>query len=159
MDAVPGNGSGQPPMGLGTVPNASELGGFAGDGGLRLVDALGARDERRLEVLLDRLLRDHALGDVATGRQLEHHVEERLLDDRPEPAGAGLALEGLVGDLPERVLGEDELDVVVREEALILAHERVLRLLEDLDEVLALQLLYRANDRQAADELGNQAVR
>ena len=41
-----------------------------------------ARDERRAEVALDRLLRDHALGDVLAGRQLEHDVEEGELDDR-----------------------------------------------------------------------------
>src|SRR5688572_33414625 len=77
-----------------------------------------ARDERRAEVALDRLLRDHALGDVLARRELEHDVEERELDDRAEAARAGLALQGLVGDLPERVVREDELDVVVREEAL-----------------------------------------
>src|SRR5919197_2832067 len=33
-------------------------------------DTLGARDERRLQVFLDRLLRDHALGDIPTRRQL-----------------------------------------------------------------------------------------
>ena len=53
----------------------------------------------------------------------------------------------LLGDLPERVLGEDELDRVVREEALVLLDERVLRLGEDLDEVLALQLVHVRDDR------------
>ena len=33
-------------------------------------------------------------------RQLEHHVEQRVLDDRAQAAGAGLALERLVGDRP-----------------------------------------------------------
>ena len=66
------------------------------------------------------LLRDHALRHVAARRQLEHHVEQRALDDRPQAAGAGLALERVVGDLPHRVVGEDELDVVVAEEALVL---------------------------------------
>src|SRR5438477_6802435 len=110
------------------------LGGLL-DGLVRLVaGGLCTRDERRADALRDRLLRDHALGDVAPRRQLEHHVEERVLDDRPEPASPGLALEGPIRDLPERVLGEDELDVVVGEEALVLAHERVLRLGQDLDE-------------------------
>ena len=81
----------------------------------------GARDERRADALRDALLRDHALGDVTPRGQLEHHVEQGALDDRPEPAGAGLPLERLVGDLPERVVGEDELDPVVAEEALVLA--------------------------------------
>src|SRR5581483_776608 len=117
----------------------------------------GARDERRLEALLDRLLRDHALGDVLTGRQLEHDVEQSVLDDRPQAAGAGLALERLVGDRPQRVVGEDEVDVVVGEEPLVLLRERVLRFGEDLDEVVALQLVHRGQHGQAADELRDEA--
>src|SRR5690349_20741556 len=44
----------------------------------------GARDERRLQALLDRLLRDHALGVVLARGQLEHDVEQRVLNDRTE---------------------------------------------------------------------------
>src|SRR6266566_6788287 len=122
-----------------------------------LVEALAAaRHERRAQALGDRLLRDHALGDVPARRQLEHHVEQRRLDDRPQPAGARLAIQSLVGDLPQGVLGEDELDVVVAEEPLVLPRQRVLRLRQDLDEILALQLMHRRDDGQPADELGDQ---
>src|SRR5579884_2730943 len=125
---------------------------------VRLVaGGLGTRDERRADALRDALLRDHALGDVTPRGQLEHHVEERPLDDRAEAARAGLALEGAVGDLPHRVLGEDELDPVVPEEALVLLRERVLGLLEDLHEVLAPQLVHGGDDREPADELRDQA--
>src|SRR6185437_13729033 len=117
----------------------------------------GARDERRPDALRDALLRDHALADVAPGRQLEHDVEQGALDDRAEAARAGLARERLLGDLPQPVLGEDELDVVVAEEALILLHERILRLGEDLYEILLAQLMHRRDDREAADELGDEA--
>src|SRR5579864_123596 len=124
----------------------------------RLLDRLveirpAARHERRADALRDALLRDHALGHVAARRKLEHDVEKRTLDDRAKPAGAGLALERLVGDLPQGVLGEDELDRVVSEEPLVLLDERVLRLGQDLDEILAAQLVHRRDDRQAADEL------
>src|SRR6266540_4080108 len=123
-----------------------------------LVDrGAGLGDERRLEALRDRLLRDHALGDVLTRWQLEHHVEQRGLDDRAQAARAGLTLERLLRDLPQPVLGEDELDVVVGEEALVLLDERVLRLGEDLDEVVLLQLVHGRDDGQTPDELGNQA--
>src|SRR4051794_20304733 len=125
-------------------------------GELLVAEAAGARDERRLEALLDRLLGDHALGDVLARGQLEHHVEQRVLDDRPQPARAGLTVERLVGDRPEGVVGEVEVDVVVVEEALVLLGQRVLRLGQDLHEVVALQLVHRAQDRQAADELGDQ---
>ena len=50
------------------------------------------------QALLDRVLGDHALGDVAPRGQLELHVHQRLLEDRAQSAGAGLALERLVGD-------------------------------------------------------------
>src|SRR6478735_6282950 len=136
-----------------------ELGAFFGELFVLVGLAATGGDERRLQILRDRLLRDRALGDVLARRELEHHVEQRVLDDRPQPAGAGLTLERLVRDLPQSVLGEDELDVVVGEEALVLLDERVLRLDENLDEILALQLVHRGNDRQPADELGDQSVR
>src|SRR6478672_7719343 len=115
-----------------------------------------ARDERRADALRDALLRDHALRDVAPRRQLEHHVEQRALDDGAQPARAGLALERAVGDLPHRVVGEYELDPVVAEEPLVLLDERILGLLEDLHEVLAPQLVHGRDDRQASDELRDQ---
>src|SRR5205085_4026238 len=61
-----------------------------------------------------------------------------------------------VGDLPHRVLREDELDPVVAEEALVLLDERVLRFLEDLDEIFPPELVHRRDDREPADELGDQ---
>src|SRR6202011_5489380 len=102
---------------------------------------------RWLETLAHRLWCDHALGDVLARGQLEHHIEECSLDDRAEAAGPGLALERLVRDLPERIVGEDELDVVVGEKALVLLRERVLRLDEDLDQVLAAELMDRRDHR------------
>src|SRR5688572_7668761 len=138
------------------------LGGLFGEErlvGLFLGVRAGARDERGANPVRDRLLGDHALGDVLAGRKLEHHVEQRRLDDRPKPASPGLAHERPVGDLPERVVGEDELDVVVPEEPLVLLRERVLRLHQDLHEVLALELVHGRDDRESADELGDQAER
>src|SRR3954452_6489375 len=118
----------------------------------------GLGDERGLDALLDRLLRHRALDDVLARRELEHHVEQGALDDRAEAAGAGLALESLLRNLRERLLGEDELDRVVGEEALVLAHEGVLGLGQDLDEIVALELVHGRDDRQAADELRDQPV-
>src|SRR5262249_32188789 len=100
----------------------------------------------------------HALLDVAAAGQLELHVEEDLLDDRPQAAGAGLALERPVGDRGQRLVGEDQLDPVELEEALELLRERVARLGEDLDEVVARELVDGADDREAADELRDEPV-
>ena len=51
-------------------------------------------------------------------------------------------LQGLLGDLPQRVVGEHELDRVVAEEPLVLACERVLGLGQDLHEIVAAQLVH-----------------
>src|SRR5918998_4983443 len=128
-------------------------------GGLRARVLVGRRlgDERGLEPLLDRLLGDHALLHVASRRQLELNVEQRLLEDRPEAAGAGLALEGAVGDRAQRVVGEHQLDAVELEEAVELLGQRIARLSEDRDQVLALELVDHRDHRQAADELRDQA--
>ena len=44
--------------------------------------------------------------DVVAARQVVHDLEQHLFEDRPQPAGAGAALERLVGDGLERVVGE-----------------------------------------------------
>src|SRR4051812_10187178 len=133
----------------------------SGSGGLgraagRLFGRLG--DQRRLDAALDGLLGHDALLDVAPGGQLELHLQEDLLDDRAQAAGAGLALERAVGHGAQRVLGEHELDPVEAEEALELLDDRVARLGEDGDQVLARELVHRGGDRQAADELRDQPV-
>src|SRR4051794_10877420 len=98
-------------------------------------------DQHRALALLDRLLGDDALLNVAAGGQLELDVEQRLLEDRAEAAGAGLALERLVGDRAEGVGGEDQVDVVELEEAAELTGQRVTRLGQDRDQVLAGELV------------------
>src|SRR5919199_6246890 len=137
-------------------PKGAALGRF---GALRR-PLLGGRlgDQGGLQALLDRLLGHHALLDVPPRGELELHVEQRLLEDRPQRAGAGLPLEGLVGDRLERLLGEDELDAVELEEPLELPDERVARLGEDRDEIVPRQLVDHRYHREAADELGDQSV-
>src|SRR5206468_13121304 len=96
--------------------------------------------------------------DVAPGWELELHLEEDVLEYRPQAARAGLALEGAVGDGAERVVREHQLDAVELEEALELLDQRVARLGEDRDEVVPRELVDDRDDRQAADELGDQPV-
>src|SRR6185436_20454648 len=72
--------------------------------GLRRVALVGRLgDERRLDAALDRLLGHDALLDVPAGGQLELDLEQDLLDDRAQAAGAGLAFQRTVGDGLERV--------------------------------------------------------
>src|SRR3712207_4651443 len=116
---------------------------------LAVVGRLG--DQRRLDAALDGLLGHHALLDVAAGGQLELDLEQDLLDDRAQAAGARLALERAVGDGLERVVGEDQLDPVEAEEPLELLDDGVARLGEDRDQVLARELVHGGGHRQAAD--------
>src|SRR5581483_9325148 len=121
---------------------------------------LGDRDshERGRGALVDRVPGYDALAYVPPGGELELDLEENLLDDRAQPAGAGLALERAVGDRVQGVLGEHQLDPVELEEALELLDQRVARLGKDLHELVATQLVDRAHHREAPDELGDQAV-
>ena len=89
---------------------------------------------------------------------LIHQVEHQVLDDHPQAARADLALERRLGDRLERVVGEAQLHVLVLEQLLVLTRDGVARLREDLDERRLVELVQRADDRQAADELGDQAV-
>src|SRR5712691_11202453 len=114
--------------------------------------------ELRLERVPDRALGDDAALYLRPRGDLEHRVEQRLLDDRLQRARAGAAQQSQLGDRVERALLEHELDVVQREELLVLLHERVLRLGEDADDVLLVEVVQGDDDRQAADELGDEPV-
>ena len=57
----------------------------------------------------------------------------------------------------ERVLVEGEFDVLHLEQALILLDQRVLRLGQDLDQRILVEVLQRREHRQAADEFRDQA--
>ena len=87
-----------------------------------------------------------------------HQVEHQLLDDHPQAARADLALQRRLGDRLERVVGEPQLDVLVLEQLLVLTRDGVARLRQDLDERRLVELVQRADDRQAADELGDEPV-
>src|SRR3954463_4576953 len=82
-------------------------------GGLRRPPAAlalvrGDGDQGGLDAALDRLLGHDALLHVAAGGRLELHLQEHLFDDRAQAAGAGLALQGLVGHGIQRVAREHE---------------------------------------------------
>src|SRR5687767_5182722 len=120
---------------------------------------LRPRSLRHNEWLLavgDRLLGDHDLAHVVPAREVEHHVGHQRLEDRAEAAGAGAALERLLGDGAERLGIEGEADTLEVEELLVLLGERVLGLEENPDERVFVERLERDDDRKTPDELGNQ---
>src|SRR5690606_18730282 len=73
-------------------------------------------DHERLAVAFDRVLVDHHLLHVLQAGQVEHDVEQGLLEDRAQPPGAGLALERLAGDRLQRGRPHLEIDALHREQ-------------------------------------------
>src|SRR5215831_7238918 len=112
----------------------------------------------RLFLALDDLARDHALADLLLARQRVHEVEHQVLDDHPEAARADLPRQRQLRDRLERVVGELELDVLVLEQFLVLTRDRVPRLREDLDQGRLVEFMQRADDGEAPDEFGDEAV-
>src|SRR5436190_10713377 len=124
-----------------------------------LVWLAGFFDQRnRLLFVRHDLAGDDALPDLLLAGQRVHQVEHQVLDDHPQDARADLARQGELRDRLERVVRELELHVLVLEQLLVLTRNRVPRLRENLDQGRAVELVERADDGEAADEFGNQAV-
>src|SRR6185436_14490378 len=85
-------------------------------------------------------------------------VEHEILDDHPEAAGANLARQRRFRDRLERIIREAQLHVLVLEQLLILTRDGVTRLRQDLNQGGLVEFVQRADDRQAADEFGYEAV-
>src|SRR5262249_34113176 len=77
--------------------------------------------------------------------------------DRAQTTRARLADDRTLGNRLQRVIVERQLHIFHLEEALILPHERVLRLGQDVHEGLLVEVLKRRDNWQAADELRDQA--
>src|SRR5690606_36806174 len=130
----------------------------AGDGRRESADAglLVINDERVIAVR-DRLLADDHLLDALFRGDVVHDVEHRFLEDRAEAARTALAREGLAGNRLQSALGELELHAIHLEQLLELLHQAVLRLGEDVDQRILVELVERRDHGQAPDELGDEA--
>src|SRR5579864_2836058 len=101
---------------------------------------------------------DQALLDVALRWDRIHELEHQLFEDDAQAARADVALERFLGDRHQRLVGELELDALELEDRLVLPDQAVLGLVQDAHQRRLVQLLERRHHRQAADELGDQAV-
>src|ERR1700684_188965 len=102
--------------------------------------------------------RDHDLFDTFQARKIEHGLEQNALKDGTQTPRAGLALDRPAGDRAKRLVGEGQLDILHLEQPLILLHQRVLRIGEDLLQRSLVEVFQRRDNRQAADEFRDQAV-
>src|SRR5256884_279979 len=123
----------------------------------RPVGAVGI-DVERPRGAFDDLFRDHDLLYAFEARQVEHGVEQDAFHDRAQSACARLAVDRLAGDGAQRLLRKGEIDRLHFEQPLVLLHQRVLRLRENELERRLIEVLERGNNRQSADELGDEAI-
>src|SRR5712664_3587412 len=115
-------------------------------------------DVERASRALDHFARDHDLFDAFQPRQIEHGFEQDAFENGTQAACAGLALDRLAGNRAKRLVGKRQLDVLHLEQPLILLHQRVLRIGQDLLQRSLVEILQRGDHREAADEFGDQAV-
>src|SRR6266540_2226413 len=106
----------------------------------------------------DGVLVHHDLAHVLHGRQIEHDVEQHLLDDRAQAPRAGLSRQGLLGDRLQRLRPHLQVHALHGEQLLILLDEGVFRLGKNLDQRMLVEFLERRHDGQAPDELGNKPI-
>src|SRR5882672_6553933 len=115
-------------------------------------------DVERPSGSLDHFARDHDLFDAFQARKIEHGLEQDAFENRAQSTRAGLALDRLAGDRAKRLVGEGQLDILHLEQPLILFHQRVLRIGQNLLQRSLVQIFQGRDDRQAADEFRDQAV-
>ena len=85
----------------------------------RALEAIGV-DVERLRRSFHNFARDRDFLDTLEARELEHGLEQDALEDRPQAARPGLALDRLAGDRAKRLVDEGQLDILRLEQPLIL---------------------------------------
>ena len=124
----------------------------------RKISASFVQEAERQIAALDQFSSDDQIVDPCAAGQVIHQVEHEFFEDHSEAAGAEFAIESLNGDGVGSLVGEDKVDALEFEEFLILLEDGVARLGEDFDEGGLVQLVEDADDGQATDEFGNEAV-
>src|SRR5215208_4700972 len=112
----------------------------------------------RFVLRFDDLAGDDHLAQLLLAGHGVHQVEHQIFDDHAQAARADLARQRRFRNRLECVVREAQLDVLVLEQLLVLTRDRVAWLREDLYERRPVELVERADDRQTADELGDEAV-
>ena len=111
-----------------------------------------------LGAAFDAVLSDDDFARLLGFRDVEHDVEHDILDDAFEGAGTSLAFDGFLGDSTQGIFLEFELDVVHRQQFLILLDGSVFGLGQDAQQRVFVEGFEGADDRQAADDFRDDAV-
>ncbi|QTK78860.1 hypothetical protein AT6N2_C1059 [Agrobacterium tumefaciens] len=114
-------------------------------------------DVERTGDTADDLVGNDDLAYAFQRRQFEHGVQQDLFHDRAQATGTGLAGDRLAGDFAQRVLVEGQFHIFHLEQALILLDQSVLRLGQDLDQRIFIQVFQRRQNGQTANEFRNEA--
>src|SRR5262245_29944336 len=124
----------------------------------RLLRDLPAREEGEGRLLGDDLRGDDEARSPPLRGELVEDVEEHVLEDRAQRAAPRLPLHRQVRDRLEPLPRELDLRPLHPEEGLVLADERVLRLDEDADQLVAPERVEDRHDGEAPDELRDHPV-
>src|SRR5688572_1604342 len=119
---------------------------------------LGSDLEHGWRTVHDARLGHAYLDHVVATREIEHHVQQDLLEDCAQSTSAGASLQSLRRDGSKRRLLERDPDRLQLEQLLVLLGERVLRLLQDPHERFFIERFERHHDRETADQFGNESV-
>ncbi len=112
-------------------------------------------NEFRLAGTFNGRLGHDGLDDVRAARQIKHHVLHDGFDNGPQAPGPGVADDCFMGNRVQRRFRKFKLGVIQAQELLVLFHQRILRFGENADQVFLSQFLQGGNNRNPADELGN----
>src|SRR5690554_4160476 len=122
---------------------------------LRCVAALGQEDWRC--DLPDAVGGDHTFLDAFHAGELVHDVEHDAFDDRSKPTGTALSFHRELDDRVKRIVFKAQFDALELEESLVLFHQRVFGLPEDLDEIALRELVEADDHRESADEFRDES--
>src|SRR6185312_5100850 len=91
-------------------------------------------------------------------RKVEHGVKQDALHDGAQAARAGLAVDRLAGNGAKRLFRQGQINRFHLEQPLVLLHQRVFRLDQDLLERSLIEVFEGRDNRQTADEFGDQTI-
>src|SRR6185437_14769694 len=84
--------------------------------------------------------------------------EHQIFEDHTQPASTHFAVKRKAGDRIESVIRKTQTHVLIFEQTLILLDDGVLRTRENLNQGRFVQIFESGHDREAPDELGNEAI-